>query len=89
MVALHPEDIHGGRGDESTGGQGDADQQVETDPDAPGIVVGQVGDCIQTWVKRRMVRIPPTSKMTPATILNGEKVGLPMVAALSDIKDSS
>jgi hypothetical protein len=48
MVAFHPEDINGGRGDESTGGQGDADQQVETDPDAPGIVVGQVGDCIQT-----------------------------------------
>jgi hypothetical protein len=47
VVALHPEDIDGGRGDESTGGQGDTDQQVEADPDPPGVVVGQVGDRIQ------------------------------------------
>ncbi len=44
MKALQTKDIAGrGRG-VAAGGQSDAAEQVEADPDAPGVVIGKVGD---------------------------------------------
>ena len=59
VVVFHTEDIYGGRGDEAAGGQGDAHQQVEPDPYAPGVVVGQVGDRIQPLSKAQDGQDPP------------------------------
>ncbi len=44
MKALQTEDVAGRGGGVAAGGQSDAAQQVEADPDAPGVVIRKVGD---------------------------------------------
>ncbi len=44
VITLQAEDVAGRRGGVAAGRQGHAAQQVEGDPDAPGVVVRQVGD---------------------------------------------
>ena len=44
MIAFEAEDIAGGGGGVAAGGQSDAAEQIEADPDAPGVVIRQVGD---------------------------------------------
>src|SRR5210317_1513897 len=51
MVFLQAENIDGGRSDEPTGRQGDADQQIKTDPNSPGVVIGKIGDGAQSFGK--------------------------------------
>jgi hypothetical protein len=43
MVALEPENVAGGGRDIPAGGQGDAAQKIETDPQPPGVVVVEIG----------------------------------------------
>src|SRR5210317_627841 len=51
MVFLHAENIDGGGSDKSAGRQGDADQQIKTDPNPPGVVIGKIGDGAQPFGK--------------------------------------
>ena len=47
MIAFETEDVAGRGGGVAAGGQSDAAEQVEADPDTPGVVIRQVRDPAQ------------------------------------------
>jgi hypothetical protein len=48
MILLYPEDINRGGSDIPSGGKCHTAEEVKTDPQPPGVIVGKVGDCGQT-----------------------------------------
>jgi hypothetical protein len=43
MVLFHAKDIDSRSGDVTSGGQSDSREEVKADPDAPGIIIREIG----------------------------------------------
>jgi hypothetical protein len=59
MVLVPVEDIGDGTGGESAGGQGNAGSDIDADPDAPGVLVAEIGHLADAERKRAAAKAPP------------------------------